>query len=58
MCIQITSYRAPFHEVRLTYGSNKGKHFSEDEDRYLLCMMHHLGFDRENVWDELRNAIR
>lgn len=55
---KITSYRAPFHELRLTYGSNKGKQFTEDEDRFLLCMMHNLGFERENVYDELRYAVR
>lgn len=30
----------------------------EDEDRFLVCMLHKLGFDRENVYEELRAAIR
>lgn len=55
---QIASYRAPFHELRLTYGSNKGKHYTEDEDRFLLCSLHQLGFDKDNIYDELRNAVR
>lgn len=30
----------------------------EDEDRFLVCMLHKLGFDRENVYEELRAAVR
>lgn len=57
-CLQIASYRAPYHELRLTYGSNKGKHYTEDEDRFLLCTLHQLGFEKDNIYDELRNAVR
>lgn len=51
-------YRAPFHQLRIAYGTNKGKNYTEEEDRFLVCMLHKLGFDRENVYDELRAAIR
>lgn len=30
----------------------------EEEDRFLVCMLHKLGFDRENVYEELRAAVR
>ena len=26
--------------------------------RFLVCMLHKLGFNRENVYDELRTAVR
>jgi len=55
---KMASYRAPFHQLKISYGNSKGKHFTEDEDRFLLCMLHLLGFDKENVYDELRVAVR
>lgn len=55
---KIVRYRAPFHQLRLLYGNNKGKNFSEEEDRYLVCMLHKFGFDKDNVYEELRMAIR
>lgn len=51
-------YRAPFHQLRIQYGTNKGKNYTEEEDRFLICMLHKLGFDKENVYDELRTSVR
>ncbi|PIK44240.1 hypothetical protein BSL78_18923 [Apostichopus japonicus] len=48
-------YRAPFHQLRIAYGTNKGKNWTEEEDRFLVCMLHKLGFDKENVYDETSN---
>ncbi|XP_018899510.1 LOW QUALITY PROTEIN: chromatin-remodeling complex ATPase chain Iswi [Bemisia tabaci] len=51
-------YQAPFHQLRISYGTNKGKNYTEEEDRFLVCMLHRLGFDKENVYEELRSATR
>ena len=51
-------YKAPFYQLRIAYGTNKGKNYTEEEDRFLICMLYKLGFDRENVFDELRPAVR
>jgi hypothetical protein len=56
--IKMTRYRAPFHQLRIAYGTNKGKNYTEEEDRFLVCMLHKLGFDKENVYDELRISVR
>jgi SWI/SNF-related matrix-associated actin-dependent regulator of chromatin subfamily A member 5 len=56
--VQIGRYKAPFHQLRISYGTNKGKNYSEEEDRFLICMLHKLGFDKESVYDELRQCIR
>ncbi|CAO2611000.1 SWI/SNF-related matrix-associated actin-dependent regulator of chromatin subfamily A member 5 [Lemmus lemmus] len=45
-------------QLRISYGTNKGKNYPEEEDRFLICMLHKLGFDKENVYDELRQCIR
>merc|ERR1712066_1202674 len=55
---KIARYKAPFHQLRITYGANKGKNYTEEEDRFLVCMLHKLGFDKENVYEELRAAVR
>lgn len=55
---KMARYRAPFHQLRVSYGNNKGKNYMEEEDRFLICMLHKLGFDRENVYEELRAALR
>lgn len=55
---KMARYRAPFHQLRLSYGNNKGKNYTEEEDRFLVCMLHKLGFDKENVYEDLRSAVR
>jgi hypothetical protein len=55
---KIARYRAPFHQLRIAYGTNKGKNYTEEEDRFLVCMLHKLGFDKENVHEELRSTVR
>jgi len=55
---KIARYRAPFHMLRIAYGTNKGKNYTEEEDRFLVCMLHKLGFDKENVYEELRAMVR
>ncbi|XP_062514489.1 SWI/SNF-related matrix-associated actin-dependent regulator of chromatin subfamily A member 5-like [Corticium candelabrum] len=51
-------YCSPFHQLKIQYGTNKGKNYTEDEDRFLICMLYHLGLEKENVYDELRSAVR
>uniref|UniRef100_A0A8C8IU87 SWI/SNF related, matrix associated, actin dependent regulator of chromatin, subfamily a, member 5 n=1 Tax=Oncorhynchus tshawytscha TaxID=74940 RepID=A0A8C8IU87_ONCTS len=55
---KIGRYKAPFHQLRISYGTNKGKNYTEEEDRFLICMLHKLGFEKESVYDELRQCIR
>ncbi|KAJ6627766.1 Chromatin-remodeling complex ATPase chain Iswi [Pseudolycoriella hygida] len=55
---KMSRYRAPFHQLRISYGNNKGKNYTEEEDRFLVCILHKLGFDKENVYEELRSAVR
>ncbi|KOB73409.1 Chromatin-remodeling complex ATPase chain Iswi, partial [Operophtera brumata] len=54
---KMSRYRAPFHQLRIAYGTNKGKNYTEEEDRFLVCMLHKLGFDKENVYEELRAGV-
>ncbi|CAB4009762.1 SWI SNF-related matrix-associated actin-dependent regulator of chromatin subfamily A member 5- [Paramuricea clavata] len=55
---KMARYRSPFHQLRIAYGTNKGKNYTEEEDRFLICMLHKLGLEKENSYDELRIACR
>uniref|UniRef100_A0A8R1TZD8 Uncharacterized protein n=1 Tax=Onchocerca volvulus TaxID=6282 RepID=A0A8R1TZD8_ONCVO len=55
---KIAKYKAPFHQLRIQYGTNKGKNYTEEEDRFMVCQLHKLGFDKDNVYEELRQAVR
>ena len=51
----MSRYSDPMHELQLDYGSNKGKAFTLEEDRFLICKMAELGY---GAWDLLQLEIR
>lgn len=55
---KMARYKMPFNQLKIQYGSSKGKNYTEEEDRFLICLLYKLGFDKENVYDELRYSIR
>eukprot|EP00730_Choanoeca_flexa_P005475 TRINITY_DN11954_c0_g2_i1.p1 TRINITY_DN11954_c0_g2~~TRINITY_DN11954_c0_g2_i1.p1 ORF type:complete len:1049 (+),score=356.30 TRINITY_DN11954_c0_g2_i1:52-3198(+) len=55
---KVGMYKEPFQQLRLAYAGNRGKNFSEDEDRYMICYLQKLGFDRDSVYEELRRQLR
>jgi SWI/SNF-related matrix-associated actin-dependent regulator of chromatin subfamily A member 5 len=52
---KMACYRNPWLELKIQYGANKNKAYTEEEDRFLLCMMHRLGY---GAWDEMKAEIR
>jgi SWI/SNF-related matrix-associated actin-dependent regulator of chromatin subfamily A member 5 len=52
---KLSAYRDPWQELRLAYGQSKGRAFTEEEDRFLLCTVDALGYGQ---WEELKAAIR
>jgi SWI/SNF-related matrix-associated actin-dependent regulator of chromatin subfamily A member 5 len=52
---KLDQYKNPWQELKLQYGQAKGKAYTEEEDRFLVCMMHKLGY---GAWDELKAEIR
>lgn len=47
----------PMQDMKITYGQNKGKSYSDEEDRFLLVRMHHHGIDREDCYDLIKRDI-
>ncbi|KAL9232883.1 hypothetical protein vseg_007945 [Gypsophila vaccaria] len=52
---KLDRYRNPWLELKIQYGQNKGKLYNEECDRFMICMVHKLGYGN---WDELKAAFR
>eukprot|EP00512_Aurantiochytrium_limacinum_P004433 CAMPEP_0171496774 /NCGR_PEP_ID=MMETSP0958-20121227/6893_1 /TAXON_ID=87120 /ORGANISM="Aurantiochytrium limacinum, Strain ATCCMYA-1381" /LENGTH=1279 /DNA_ID=CAMNT_0012030923 /DNA_START=175 /DNA_END=4014 /DNA_ORIENTATION=- len=52
---KVSRTKNPWQSLTINYGSNKGKTFSEEEDRFLVCMLQRLGY---GAWDQLKQEIR
>ena len=48
-------YTNPWLHLKFQYGNAKGKAFTEEEDRFIVCMTHQLGYGR---WEELKYEVR
>jgi SWI/SNF-related matrix-associated actin-dependent regulator of chromatin subfamily A member 5 len=44
-------------ELELNYPTTKGKVYSEEEDRYLLCRLYHYGMQMEDVYERIKQDI-
>lgn len=54
---KIHSVRYPMQELELNYPTTKGKVYSEEEDRYLLCRLFHYGMQTDDVYERLKKDI-
>jgi len=54
---KVSQTKSPWVNLRIDYGGHRDthKHFTEDEDRFLVCKTNELGFGR---WEELRVEVR
>ncbi|KAL0927877.1 hypothetical protein M5K25_002098 [Dendrobium thyrsiflorum] len=52
---KLDRYKNPWLELKIQYGQNKGKLYNEECDRFMLCIVHKLGYGN---WDELKSAFR
>jgi SWI/SNF-related matrix-associated actin-dependent regulator of chromatin subfamily A member 5 len=55
---KVTKYKNPMKDMKFVYGQSKGKHYTEEEDRFLVIKMHELGYTREDLYEFLRYEIR
>lgn len=54
---KIASVRYPMQELELNYPTTKGKVYSEEEDRYLLCRLNHYGMQADDVYERMKKDI-
>ncbi|KDR72000.1 hypothetical protein GALMADRAFT_253304 [Galerina marginata CBS 339.88] len=54
---KINSVRFPMQELELNYPTTKGKVYSEEEDRYLLCRLSYYGMQADDVYERIKKDI-
>lgn len=54
---KVKGYSFPMQELKVSYGQNKGKSYSDEEDRFLLVRMHHHGIDRDDCYELIKRDI-
>ncbi|KAJ8085234.1 chromatin remodeling complex Adenosinetriphosphatase [Marasmius tenuissimus] len=54
---KINSVTYPMQELELNYPTTKGKVYSEEEDRYLLCRLSHYGMQADDVYERIKKDI-
>jgi len=54
---KINSVRYPMQELELNYPTTKGKVYSEEEDRYLLCRLFYYGMQADDVYERIKKDI-
>lgn len=54
---KIASVDHPMQELELNYPTTKGKVYSEEEDRYLLCRLNHYGMTADDVYERIKKDI-
>eukprot|EP01133_Synstelium_polycarpum_P020620 gene20620-24762_t len=52
---KVAQYKNPWQQLKIQYGMKKNKTYNNDEDTFMVCMMHKLGY---GAWDELKEEIR
>jgi SWI/SNF-related matrix-associated actin-dependent regulator of chromatin subfamily A member 5 len=55
---KLSQYRAPLQQLQIQYNQNKGKVYTEEEDRFLLVQLDKFGLGREDLYDRIREEIR
>lgn len=55
---KIAAYRVPLQQIKFTYGQNKGKSYSEEEDRFLLVMLQKYTYGSDDIYDHIRAEIK
>ncbi|KAG2360929.1 SNF2 family N-terminal domain-containing protein [Suillus spraguei] len=54
---KIASVRYPMQELELNYPTTKGKVYSEEADRYLLCRLNHYGMSADDIYERIKKDI-
>ncbi|CAM6087102.1 unnamed protein product [Calypogeia fissa] len=52
---KLARYQNPWTEVKLEHGRNEANMYTEEADRFMLCMMHRVGYGN---WEQFKAAVR
>jgi hypothetical protein len=48
LAAKLDRYKNPWKDLKIMYGPNKGKGFTEEEDRFMVCKTNKLGYVRRS----------
>ncbi len=54
---KVESYRQPLLQLKMHYGQNKGKSYSEEEDRFLLVKLAEYGLGEGDTYDRIKKDV-
>lgn len=54
---KLAQYKYPMQELHITYNQTKGRIYSEEEDRYLLCRLSHYGLNGDDVYERIKKDV-
>eukprot|EP00736_Rhodelphis_marinus_P006436 Rmarinus@m.16471 len=52
--VKVGWYKNPWTDLEISYGPGRDKRWTEEEDRFLLCMTQKLGY---GLWEELADEV-
>ena len=52
---KVKAFKNPWYSLTFDYGNSRGKSYTEDEDRWLICTVNEIGYGK---WSEMRLRIR
>jgi len=55
---KVKRYKNPLQQLKIIYGQNKGKFYTEEEDRFLICTLERLGYGEDDVYEKIRQEAR
>lgn len=55
---KFAQYDYPLYQLKINYGANKGKIYTEEEDRFIICLLYKLGIESPYVYEEMAECIR
>jgi SWI/SNF-related matrix-associated actin-dependent regulator of chromatin subfamily A member 5 len=55
---KLSQYRAPLIQLQIQYNQNKGKVYTEEEDRFLLVNLDKFGLHHPDLYERIREEIR
>jgi len=55
---KVAHYRQPLQQLKIVYNQNKGKSYTDEEDRFLVVTLCKLGYGEDDVYDRIRKEIR
>ena len=54
---KIQAVKYPMQELELNYLTTKGKIYSEEKDRYLLCQLYYYNLKTDNIYEHIKCDI-